>query len=117
MSSPDTPFRLPVQSVKRPHADVRGFAGTIAGGSVRPGDEVIVLPSGRLSRVTAVIGADGEVAAAEMGEAVTVTLADEIDAIRGDMLAAPRDRPQVADQFAAHIDWMSREPLLPGRPT
>ena len=115
MSAPDGPFRLPVQWVKRPHADVRGFAGTIAGGSVRPGDEVVVLPSGRLSRVTAVIGGGGEVAAAESGETVTVTLADEIDAVRGDMLAAPRDRPQVADQFAAHIVWMSDTALLPGR--
>ena len=111
----DKPFRLPVQLVSRPNADFRGFAGTIAGGSLRTGDEITVLPSGRTSVVQSIINGDTTVDAAQAGDAVTVTLADEIDIARGDMLAAARARPQVADQFAAHLVWMSGERLQPGR--
>ena len=109
------PFRLPVQLVNRPNADFRGFAGTIAGGSLRVGDEIAVLPSGRTSVVQSIINGDTTVETAEAGDAVTVTLADEIDIARGDMLAAARARPQVADQFAAHLVWMASDALQPGR--
>jgi bifunctional enzyme CysN/CysC len=109
------PFRMPVQWVNRPNSDFRGFAGTVLSGSARPGDEIVVLPSGQSSKIKAVLAAGVETEAAEAGDAVTITLADEIDIARGDMLAALRDRPQVADQFAAHLVWMSAERLLPGR--
>jgi len=109
-------LRLPVQWVNRPNQDFRGFAGTIAGGSVSPGDTVVALPSGRRSTVTRVIGPDGELASASTGQAITLTLADELDVSRGDVLAAASDPPQVADQFAVHLLWMSAQSLLPGRP-
>ena len=109
------PFRMPVQLVQRPHADFRGFAGTIASGAVQAGDEVAVLPSGQTSKVTRVLGPGSELDRAEAGDSVTLTLADEIDVTRGDILAATRDRPQVTDQFAAHLVWMSSERLFPGR--
>nr|WP_298120912.1 sulfate adenylyltransferase subunit CysN [uncultured Pseudoxanthomonas sp.] len=109
-------LRLPVQWVNRPHQNFRGYAGTIAAGEVKPGDEVVVLPSARRSRVGQVLGPDGEVAAAQAGQAVTLTLVDEIDISRGDVIAAAGDPPEVADQFAAHLLWMSDAPLLPGRP-
>jgi bifunctional enzyme CysN/CysC len=110
-----SPFRLPVQWVNRPNLDFRGFAGTIASGKVRIGDEVTALPSGQVSRVKSILAPGGEVQAAEAGDAVTVSLADEIDIARGDVLAPVQDRSVVADQFAAHLVWMSVEPLLPGR--
>ncbi|HEY0859695.1 MAG TPA: sulfate adenylyltransferase subunit CysN [Pseudoxanthomonas sp.] len=109
-------LRLPVQWVNRPHQNFRGYAGTLAAGQVKPGDEVIVLPSARRSRVSRVLDADGEVAIATAGQAVTLTLDDEIDISRGDVIAAAGDPPEVADQFAAHVLWMSDAPLLPGRP-
>lgn len=109
-------LRLPVQWVNRPHQNFRGFVGTLAAGQVRPGDEVVVLPSARRSRVTQVLGPAGEVAVAGAGEAVTLTLADEIDISRGDVIAAAGDPPEVADQFAAHLLWMDDAALLPGRP-
>jgi bifunctional enzyme CysN/CysC len=108
-------FRLPVQWVNRPHLDFRGFAGNIASGSLRAGDEVVVLPSGQISKVTSILGPGGRIESAKANDAVTVTLADEIDVARGDMLASARARPSVADQFAAHLVWMSANPLLPGR--
>jgi bifunctional enzyme CysN/CysC len=108
------PFRMPVQWVNRPNSEFRGFAGTLAGGRARPGDEVAVLPSGQTSTIKTIVGGD-ESGAAETGDAVTITLADEIDITRGDMLTAIRDRPQVADQFAAHLVWMSNEELFPSR--
>ena len=111
----DKPFRMPVQWVNRPNLDFRGFAGTVAGGSLRVGDDIAVLPSGQSSKVRAILSAGVDVDTAEAGDAVTVTLADEIDIARGDVLASLRDRPQVADQFAAHLVWMAGEPLLPGR--
>ena len=109
------PFRLPVQWVNRPHSDFRGYAGTIAGGSLKAGDEIVVLPSGQATRVKSILLGDSEIAAAQTGDAVTVTLAQEVDVARGDMLAGARDRPAVADQFAAHLVWMAADKLFPGR--
>jgi bifunctional enzyme CysN/CysC len=109
------PFRLPVQLVSRPDADFRGFAGTVSGGTVKPGDRVRVLPSGRETAVERVVTADGDLAEAVAGQAVTLTLTDEVDVSRGDLLAAATDAPDVADQFEATIVWMSEEPMLRGR--
>jgi bifunctional enzyme CysN/CysC len=109
------PFRMPVQGIGRPSSDVRGVAGTIAGGSVEPGDEIAVLPSGQTTRIKQIIGPHGALERAQAGDAVTVTLTGEIDVAPGDMLAASRERPQVADQFAAHVIWMSADRLLPER--
>jgi bifunctional enzyme CysN/CysC len=111
----DGPFRLPVQWVNRPDLDFRGFAGTIAGGSVSPGDQIVVLPSARTSEVARIVTADGDLERAVAGQSVTITLADEIDVSRGDLIAAVGERPGVADQFEATIIWMADEPLLPGR--
>ncbi|GAB3379130.1 sulfate adenylyltransferase subunit CysN [Lysobacter fragariae] len=112
----DLGLRLPVQWVNRPNADFRGFSGTLAAGNVKPGDEIVALPSGRRSTIARVIGASGDVAVAVAGQAVTVTLADELDISRGDVIASAQQPPQVADQFAAHVLWMGEQPLLPGRP-
>jgi bifunctional enzyme CysN/CysC len=109
------PFRMPVQWVNRANSDFRGFAGTIVSGGVARGDDIAVLPSGRLTKVASILGPGGEVDAAGSGDAVTLTLADEVDVARGDMFAAVRDRPACGDQFAAHLFWMSNERLLPGR--
>ncbi|HET9695182.1 MAG TPA: sulfate adenylyltransferase subunit CysN, partial [Steroidobacteraceae bacterium] len=110
------PLRLPVQWVNRPNLDFRGFAGTIASGSVRPGDRVRVLPSGRESTVTRIVTMDGDLERAVAGQSITLTLADEIDISRGDVIAKPDNLPGVADQFEAVVVWMSDEPMLPGRP-
>ncbi|WP_269509270.1 sulfate adenylyltransferase subunit CysN [Burkholderia sp. IMCC1007] len=112
----DEPFRLPVQWVNRPHLNFRGYAGSIASGEVRVGERVRVLPSGKESRVASVITPAGEADVARAGEAVTLTLADEIDISRGDMIARADAPPEVADQFEATLVWMHDEPLLPGRP-
>jgi len=112
----ESAFRMPVQWVCRPNQDFRGFAGTVVAGSVAPGDEVVVLPAGRRSRVARIVTADGDLASATEGRAVTLTLADEVDASRGDVIAAAANPPEVADQFAAHLLWMGDEHLLPGRP-
>ena len=109
------PFRFPVQWVNRPHQDFRGLAGTVASGSIGAGDEIVVAASGLASRVSRIVTYDGDIARAEAGDAVTITLQDEIDVGRGDILSRPGDRPDVADQFAAHIIWMDREALVPGR--
>lgn len=109
------PFRMPVQWVNRPNMDFRGFSGTISSGTVKPGDPIVVAGSGRTSTVKAVVTADGELPCAVAGEAVTLTLADEIDVSRGDVLAAADNRPEVADQFTAHLIWMNDEPLIPSR--
>ncbi|MGE8279173.1 MAG: sulfate adenylyltransferase subunit CysN [Stenotrophomonas sp.] len=109
-------LRLPVQWVNRPNQDFRGFAGTIAAGQVRAGDAVVVLPSSRRSTVKQVLGPDGPVDVASTGQAVTLTLDDEVDVSRGDVIAAAGDPPEVADQFAAHVLWMDDAALLPGRP-
>jgi len=109
------PFRLPVQWVNRPNPEFRGFAGMIASGAVRPGDELRVLPSGRTSRVARVIEGGVDAPLAVAGQSVTLTLADEVDVSRGDLLAAAAASPSVASQFEATIIWMHDEPLLPGR--
>jgi len=111
----DEPFRLPVQWVNRPNLDFRGFSGTIAGGRIRPGDSVVVAKSGRSSKVERIVTMDGDFAEAVAGDAITLTLADEVDISRGDVLADPQARPEVSDQFAAHLLWMADEELLPGR--
>jgi bifunctional enzyme CysN/CysC len=108
-------LRLPVQWVNRPDHNFRGYAGTLSAGRVAVGDLVVVLPSGHEARVQRIVTADGDIATAERGQAVTLTLDREIDISRGDLLAAPADRPEVADQFAAHVVWMSEKPLMPGR--
>ena len=110
------PFRFPVQWVNRPNLDFRGFSGTIASGTVHPGDRVTVAESGRETSVARIVTYDGDLAEASAGQAVTLTLTDEVDIARGDLLAAPTARPEVADQFAAHVIWMGDEPLFPGRP-
>jgi len=110
------PFRLSVQWVNRPNLDFRGFTGLISSGVVKPGDKVRVLPSGRNSTVSRIVTSNGDLDKAVAGQSVTLTLSDEVDCSRGDVLAAADAPPQVADQFEATIVWMSDEPLLPGRP-
>ncbi|AJP72600.1 sulfate adenylyltransferase subunit CysN [Sphingomonas hengshuiensis] len=109
------PFRLPVQWVNRPNLDFRGFAGLIASGSVRPGDAVRILPSGRTTRVERIVALGGDLAEAVAGQSVTLTLADEVDCSRGDVIAAADAPPEAADQFRATIVWMDAAELLPGR--
>jgi len=111
----DRPFRMPVQWVNRPNADFRGYAGTLAGGSIQPGDEVLNARSGVRTSVRRIVTLDGDLDAASAGDAVTLVLSDELDVSRGDVLAAPQSPPQRADAFAAHIIWMADAPLLPGR--
>jgi len=108
-------LRLPVQWVNRPNLDFRGFCGRLAGGCVRPGDAVRVLPSGVQTRVKAVYTGFEEVAEACVGDAITLTLADEVDASRGDVLVAAEAPPEVADQFEAKLLWMSEHAITPGR--
>ena len=109
------PFRFPVQWVNRPSAEFRGYAGTICSGGIAVGDEILVACSGQNSRVKRIVTYDGDLIRAEAGDAVTITLAEEIDIGRGDILTRPTERPEVADQFAAHLLWMDEEPLVPGR--
>jgi bifunctional enzyme CysN/CysC len=111
----DKPFRMPVQWVNRPNLDFRGFSGLIATGSVKPGDAVRVLPSGKTSTVTRVVTLDGDLDAAVAGQSVTICLADEVDCSRGDVIAAADAPPQAADQFEATMVWMNDEALIPGR--
>jgi len=108
-------FRFPVQYVNRPHQDFRGFAGTLASGMVRPGDEVVALPSGARSRVRTVTTWEGERPEAFAPMAVTLTLTDEIDVSRGDMLVRPENLPRVDRNLDAMVVWMGEEPLRPGR--
>jgi bifunctional enzyme CysN/CysC len=112
----ERPFRMPVQWVNRPSLDFRGFAGTIVAGRVRPGDRVRVAPSGHTSTVERIVTFDGDLDEAGTEQSVTVTLADEIDVSRGDVLAAADAPPEVADQLQAHVVWMGEEEMLPGRP-
>lgn len=109
-------FRMPVQWVNRPNLDFRGFSGIVVRGSIRPGDAIRVLPSGKESRVARIVTQDGDLEQAISGQSVTLTLADEIDISRGDVLATTDSPPSVADQFEATIVWMSEDPMLPGRP-
>jgi bifunctional enzyme CysN/CysC len=109
------PFRLPVQWVNRPDQSFRGFAGQIAAGSVKPGDEVRVLPSGRHTRVARIVTRDGDLHEAIAGQSITLTLEEEVDCSRGDVLAATTQAPEAADQFEATIVWMDEHEMLPGR--
>ncbi|BAL96466.1 sulfate adenylyltransferase subunit CysN [Rubrivivax gelatinosus] len=109
-------LRLPVQWVNRPNLDFRGFCGLIASGSVRPGDRVRVQPSGRESTVARIVAYGGDLAVAVAGQSVTLTLADEVDISRGDVISAADAPAEVADQFECTIVWMADEPMLPGRP-
>jgi bifunctional enzyme CysN/CysC len=108
-------FRMPVQWVNRPNPDFRGFCGTVAEGSVRPGDSLRVLPSGVQTRVLQVFGGFDEMAQASEGEAVTLTLVDEVDASRGDVLVAADQPAEVADQFEARLLWLHKQVMTPGR--
>ncbi|AVO52281.1 sulfate adenylyltransferase subunit CysN [Ectopseudomonas mendocina] len=108
-------LRFPVQYVNRPNLNFRGFAGTLASGIVRKGDEVVALPSGKSSRVKSIVTFEGELEQAGPGQAVTLTLEDEIDVSRGDMLVHADNRPQVTDGFEAMLVWMGEEPMLPGK--
>jgi bifunctional enzyme CysN/CysC len=110
------PFRMPVQWVNRPELDFRGFCGQVVRGAVHPGDPVRVLPSGQRTSIASVILNGTDVGEAVSGESVTLTLTGEVDVSRGDVLASDTDPPDVADQFEAHIVWMSEHPMLPGRP-
>ncbi|MFO6448144.1 sulfate adenylyltransferase subunit CysN [Erythrobacter sp. NE805] len=109
------PFRMPVQWVNRPNLDFRGFAGQIASGTIRPGDAVRIVPSGKTSTVTRIVTFDGDLDEAVAGQSVTLTLADEVDCSRGDLIAAAGDPPQASDQFCATFVWMDEEALKPGR--
>ena len=109
------PLRLPVQWVNRPNLDFRGFCGLIAGGTVRPGDRVRVQPSGRESRVARIVAYGGDWPQAVAGQSVTLTLEDEIDISRGDIISAADAPAEVADQFECTLVWMADEPMLPGR--
>jgi bifunctional enzyme CysN/CysC len=109
------PFRMPVQWVNRPNLDFRGFAGQIASGAIRPGDAVRIVPSGKTSTVTRIVTFDGDLDEAVAGQSVTLTLADEVDCSRGDLIATAGDPPQASDQFRATFVWMDEEALKPGR--
>ena len=110
-----TDFRFPVQYVLRPNLNFRGFAGTVASGVVRKGDEVMVLPSGKRSTVKSIVTYDGELDEAFAPQAVTLTLADEVDVSRGDMLVPPADPPHVSSEIEAMVVWMAEQPFVPGR--
>ena len=108
-------FCLPVQWVNRPDLDFRGFAGLIVRGSIHPGDRVRIVPSGRETTVARIVTAEGDLDEAIAGQSVTLTMNDEIDVSRGDVIAAASDPPQTSDQFECHLVWMSESPMLPGR--
>jgi bifunctional enzyme CysN/CysC len=111
----EKPFRFPVQWVNRSTPDFRGYAGTVVSGHIKAGDPVTVAASGQSSRVKDLLTYEGPQPSAEAGDAITLTLADEIDVARGDLLVGPISGPEVSDQFAAHIIWMSDQALIPGR--
>ena len=115
VSDQGKPFRMPVQWVNRPNLDFRGFSGFVSAGSVKPGDKVRILPSGKTSSVTRVVTQGGDLDEAVAGQSVTLTLADEVDCSRGDVIATAGDPPEAADQFEATIVWMADEEMLPGR--
>jgi bifunctional enzyme CysN/CysC len=114
-STPTAPLRMPVQWVNRPNLDFRGYAGRVESGTVRTGDQVVVLPSRRAARIARIVAAGGDRAQAEAGESVTLTLTDEVDVSRGDVIAAARAPTGVASQFEATLIWLHDEPLLQGR--
>jgi bifunctional enzyme CysN/CysC len=107
---------MPVQWVNRPNLDFRGFAGLIASGSVKPGDEIRVVPSGKTSRVARIVTLDGDLEEAVAGQSVTLTFEDEIDCSRGDVIAASNTPPEVADQFEASLVWMADDALIRAAP-
>ncbi len=111
----DLPLRLPIQWVNRPNQDFRGFAGTIVGGRIRKGEAIRVQPSGRTSQVSRIVTFDGDLDEAVAGQSITITLADEIDVSRGDLIVAANEPAEIADQFEATVVWMNEAPLLPGR--
>ncbi len=106
-------FRFPVQMVVRPHQDFRGFAGQIGSGTITPGEQVVVLPSGRTSRVRSIVMGDGELTEAAAGDSIILTLEDEIDISRGDMIVRKNNLPQLANQLECVLCWMNEEPLNP----
>jgi bifunctional enzyme CysN/CysC len=109
------PFRMRVQWVNRPNLDFRGFCGTVASGVIRPGDPVVVAASGQTSRVKRIVTLGGDLPAAQVGQAITLTLEDEIDLSRGDTLASPQDQPYHADHFEAKLVWLHENALRPGQ--
>jgi len=111
----EKPFRMPVQWVNRPNLDFRGFSGLVSGGTIKPGDPVRIVPSGKNSAVKSIVTLGGLLDEAVAGQSVTITLEDEIDCSRGDVIAAAGDPPEVSDQFESTIVWMSEEALKPGR--
>ncbi|WP_269932171.1 sulfate adenylyltransferase subunit CysN [Aminobacter sp. HY435] len=111
----ERPFRFPVQYVNRPNLDFRGFAGTIASGSISQGDEIVVAKSGKASRVRRIVAHGGDLRTAVAGQAITLVLDDEVEVSRGNVLVTPDARPDVADQFAANVVWFDENALLPGR--
>ncbi len=111
----ERPFRFPVQWVNRPHLDFRGYAGTVASGAIRPGEEVVIHPSGKRAHVARIVTAGGDLEQAHEGDAVTLTFAEEVDVSRGDLIARPDAEPSIADQIAARLIWFDEEPMLPGR--
>jgi len=115
-SRQSAPFRMPVQWVNRPNLDFRGFSGTIASGTIKVGDAIKALPNAQESTVKSIVTYDGDLDEAVAGEAVTLTLADEIDISRGDVISGKENPPEAADQFEAKIIWMHDECMLPGRP-
>jgi bifunctional enzyme CysN/CysC len=109
------PFRFAVQWVNRPHLDFRGYSGTVSSGEIKPGDEVVINPSGRRVHVSRIVVDGGDLDVAREGDAVTIVFAEEVDASRGDVLSTPDAVPSVADQIAAKVIWFDEEPMLPGR--
>lgn len=112
----NAPFRMSVQWVNRPDLDFRGFSGTIVSGEIKPGDEIVALPSAQTSKIKSIVTYDGELETACKDQAVTLTLEDEIDVSRGDLISDRNNRPEITDQLQAHVIWMHDEPMLPGRP-
>ncbi|MXO91283.1 sulfate adenylyltransferase subunit CysN [Pontixanthobacter aquaemixtae] len=115
VAAQEKPFRMPVQWVNRPNLDFRGFSGLIGNGSVKTGDAVRIVPSGKTSTVKSIVTYDGELDKAVAGQSVTITLADEVDCSRGDVIAAADNPPEASDQFEATLVWMDEEALKPGR--
>ncbi|HET6221118.1 MAG TPA: sulfate adenylyltransferase subunit CysN [Dongiaceae bacterium] len=115
LDAAEAPLRFPVQWVNRPDGEFRGFSGTVASGRVAVGDPIAVSGSGRTSRVARIVSFDGDLPSAAAGRSVTLTLADEVDVIRGDVLADPKHRPAVARRFAADLVWMDEAAATPGK--
>lgn len=111
----DRAMRFPVQYVNRPNLNFRGYAGTLASGSLRKGDAITVLPSGKSSQIKSIVTFDGELEQAIAGQAITLTLEDEIDISRGDLIVSAQDSVRSSDHFEAMLVWMGEEPLLPGK--